>query len=71
PSSVHKRALRGYGLSAIHRRSWAFVSGIPWGDGRGAAPPRRALDAPVVATELQHRAPFGLGEVPDLSEPRR
>lgn len=33
PSSSHKRALRGYGLSAIHRRSWAFVSGIPWGGG--------------------------------------
>jgi ribonuclease HII len=33
PSSAHKRALRGYGLSAIHRRSWAFVSGIPWGGG--------------------------------------
>jgi len=30
PSSAHKRALRGYGLSAIHRSSWAFVSGIPW-----------------------------------------
>jgi ribonuclease HII len=36
PSSTHKRALRGYGLSAIHRRSWAFVHGIPWGDGDGA-----------------------------------
>lgn len=33
PSETHKRALRGYGLSAIHRRSWAFVSGIPWSDG--------------------------------------
>jgi ribonuclease HII len=33
PSSVHKRALRGYGLSAIHRRSWAFVAGLPWGTG--------------------------------------
>ncbi len=33
PSSAHKRALRGYGLSAIHRRSWAFVNGIPWSDG--------------------------------------
>jgi ribonuclease HII len=33
PSSAHKRALRGYGLSAIHRRSWAFVGGLPWGGG--------------------------------------
>lgn len=31
PSPVHKAALRGYGLSAIHRRSWAFVDGLPWG----------------------------------------
>jgi ribonuclease HII len=30
PSPVHKTALKGYGLSAIHRRSWAFVDGIPW-----------------------------------------
>lgn len=30
PSPVHKTALRGYGLSAIHRRSWAFVDGLPW-----------------------------------------
>jgi len=30
PSPVHKTALRGYGLSAIHRRSWAFVEGLPW-----------------------------------------
>jgi ribonuclease HII len=47
PSSAHKRALRGYGLSAIHRRSWAFVSGIPWGDGRGAGAPVIAADGPV------------------------
>jgi ribonuclease HII len=39
PSGVHKRALRGYGLSAIHRRSWAFVSGLPWGG--GLAEPRQ------------------------------
>ena len=30
PSPIHKTALKGYGLSAIHRRSWAFVDGIPW-----------------------------------------
>jgi ribonuclease HII len=30
PSPTHKFALRGYGLSVIHRRSWAFVSGVPW-----------------------------------------
>jgi ribonuclease HII len=50
PSSAHKRALRGYGLSAIHRRSWAFVSGIPWGS--GLAPVRGATTGPVGAPPL-------------------
>lgn len=31
PSPAHKRALFGYGLSAVHRRSWAFVDYVPWG----------------------------------------
>jgi ribonuclease HII len=39
PSSVHKRALRGYGLSAIHRSSWSYVSGIPWRGGTGRTRP--------------------------------
>jgi ribonuclease HII len=30
PSLVHKTALRGYGPSAIHRQSWAFMRGLPW-----------------------------------------
>jgi len=30
PSPVHQAALRGYGPSAIHRRSWAFVRDLPW-----------------------------------------
>ncbi len=30
PSPRHQIALRGYGLSAIHRRSWAYVAGLPW-----------------------------------------
>jgi ribonuclease HII len=30
PSPAHQYALRGYGLSAIHRRSWAFVDDLPW-----------------------------------------
>ncbi|MGH9029924.1 MAG: ribonuclease HII [Acidimicrobiales bacterium] len=32
PSPAHQRALRGYGLSAIHRRSWVFVEKLPWAD---------------------------------------
>jgi ribonuclease HII len=34
PSPVHQMALRGYGLSAIHRRSWSYVDGLPWSDRR-------------------------------------
>jgi ribonuclease HII len=30
PSPLHQIALRGYGLSSIHRRSWAFVDDVPW-----------------------------------------
>jgi len=30
PSRTHQAALRGYGLSSIHRRSWAFVDDLPW-----------------------------------------
>ncbi len=30
PSPHHQIALRGYGLSAIHRRSWAYVADLPW-----------------------------------------
>jgi ribonuclease HII len=32
PSPSHKVALRGYGLTALHRRSWAFVDHLPWGE---------------------------------------
>ncbi len=31
PSPLHQIALRGYGTSAIHRRSWAFVDDLPFG----------------------------------------
>lgn len=30
PSPVHRIALRGYGLSAIHRRSWSYAADLPW-----------------------------------------
>ena len=30
PSPAHQRALCGYGLTAVHRRSWAFVANLPW-----------------------------------------
>ena len=30
PSPAHQTALRGYGPSAVHRRTWAFVRDLPW-----------------------------------------
>ena len=30
PSPAHQAALRGYGPTAIHRHSWAFVRDLPW-----------------------------------------
>jgi ribonuclease HII len=36
PAPVHKAALRGYGPSAIHRRSWIFMEGLCW---PGVPPP--------------------------------
>ncbi len=30
PTPVHQTALRGYGLTAIHRRSWRYVANLPW-----------------------------------------
>lgn len=30
PSARHQIALRGYGLSSIHRRSWSYVTELPW-----------------------------------------
>jgi ribonuclease HII len=38
PSPVHQMALRGYGLSSIHRRSWSYVGALPW-HGNGATSP--------------------------------
>jgi ribonuclease HII len=35
PSPRHKSALRGYGPSSIHRRSWIFMEGLCW---RGVPP---------------------------------
>lgn len=30
PCPVHQTALRGWGPSAVHRRSWAFMDALPW-----------------------------------------
>jgi len=36
PTPIHQTALRGYGLSSIHRRSWSYVASLPWSDGFAA-----------------------------------
>jgi len=33
PSPTHRRALLGYGLTSIHRRSWSYAAKLPWGAG--------------------------------------
>jgi ribonuclease HII len=35
PSPAHRRALRGYGVTSIHRRSWSYVADLPWSVGAG------------------------------------
>jgi ribonuclease HII len=42
PAPVHKAALRGYGPSAIHRRSWIFMENLCW---PGVPAPRGRLFA--------------------------
>jgi ribonuclease HII len=42
PAPAHQCALRGYGPSAIHRRSWIFMEGLCW---RGLPPPSGRLFA--------------------------
>lgn len=41
PCPRHQLALRGYGPTAIHRRSWAFMDSLPWSGHRvrAVAPP--------------------------------
>jgi ribonuclease HII len=37
PSQSHQRALRGYGLTSIHRSSWSYLEAIPWLTGQPKA----------------------------------
>ena len=47
PSPVHQMALRGYGLSSIHRRSWSYVAALPWhGNGATSGETPRELGGP-------------------------
>lgn len=57
PAPSHKIALRGYGLTAIHRRTWAFVDWLPW----------QAGELPGGARVLRHpEDPFGDDVAEDL-----
>ncbi len=52
PSPSHKCALRGYGLTAIHRRSWAFVDWLPLGrSGSGSRSRRRRQPAQMIRAD--------------------
>jgi ribonuclease HII len=52
PSPLHQTALRGYGLSSIHRRSWSFVEDLPWTGARWTGP-KRACDLLGLAAEAE------------------
>ncbi|HVF73825.1 MAG TPA: ribonuclease HII [Acidimicrobiales bacterium] len=42
PCPRHKMALRAWGPTSIHRRSWVFMEHLPWG-GRAPSPVQQAL----------------------------
>lgn len=44
PCPRHKMALRALGPSAIHRRTWIFMEGLPWGNAGARAAPRPWLE---------------------------
>lgn len=47
PCPRHKLALRGYGPTAIHRRSWAFMDALPWLGRRFERESQLVLDFPA------------------------
>jgi ribonuclease HII len=47
PCPRHQLALAGYGPTAIHRRSWAFMESIPWIAARTPPPTSGQLALPV------------------------
>jgi ribonuclease HII len=51
PCPRHKMALQAYGPTSIHRRSWIFMEGLPWGVPGQRARRRPALGGPGAAPE--------------------
>lgn len=47
PCPRHRLALDGYGPTAIHRRSWAFMESIPWLTTRAATPAAGQMSLPM------------------------
>ena len=47
PCPVHKAALNGFGPSAFHRRSWAFMDYLPWNGIQRHIRPEAQLSLPV------------------------
>jgi ribonuclease HII len=60
PSPLHQAALRGYGPSALHRRSWAFVRELPY---RGQPPRPRLGGQPTLFEQAGSDDGGDLGEV--------
>jgi len=54
PSRAHQTALRGYGLSAIHRRSWSFAADLPWRRATGHLGVTSAMEARAHGDAYQH-----------------
>lgn len=50
PCPRHKAALQAFGPSSIHRRTWVFMEGLPWGVPGSRAAPRPWLADPEGST---------------------
>lgn len=64
PCPKHRIALMGYGPSAVHRRSWAFMDGQIWGGPRprGAATEQPSLFSLLAPEPLSPKPPAVIGE---------
>ncbi len=50
PCPRHKAALKAWGPSSIHRRTWVFMQHLPWGLHPAAPPSQPALPVPLDGT---------------------
>lgn len=57
PCPRHQLALAGYGPTAIHRRTWAFMDSVPWTGTRRRTAAELAIDLRDRRAEDQQRLP--------------